>query len=1048
MMKLSSAFAAACLAFAVTPLALAQSYSFTIFAGTPLTIGSSDGVGSDARFNNPGAIAVDAAGNSYVADRSNSTVRKITPAGVVTTLAGLAGVAGTLDGIGSAARFDQPSGVAVDAAGNVFVTDRTAHTIRKITPGGEVTTLAGRPNTPGYLDGTGSAARFSVPVGIAIDADGNLFVVDGANRVIRKVTSAGAVSTLAGSAGLSGNTDGAGSNARFTTLAGLAIDGAGNLYAADTSSHVIRKITSAGVVTTFAGSAGLRGSTDGSGANARLNTPFGVGVDRDGNVYVADTLNEAIRKITPDGTVSRFAGAIGLGGNTNGTGASARFFRPTALTVDNSGNILVADTGNHTIRKLTSAAVSSTVAGGGGNFGSNDGISTSARFSQPRGLGIDSKGNLYVADSINVTVRKITPTGTVTTFAGAAGVIGYTNGVGSAARFGFPYGLTVDSTDTVYVVDQVYNAVRTISPTADVQTFAGTPGTGTGTADGPVNVARFNFPYAVAVDRDGTAYVCDAFNHTIRKVTPAGVTSTFAGLAGTTGTADGNGTTARFFQPNGIVVDASGNLFVADFGNSSIRKVTPGGDVTTFAGVNGLIGSTDGVGSSARFQNPEGIAIDAAGNLFISDSNNHIIRKITPAGAVTTIGGLVNSTGLTAGTGSEARFFLPSGIVVDRSGAIYVVNAFGNAVMRGTLDTRPTILAAPQSHNVVAGSAVTFSVNATGGGLNYQWKFNGGAIAGATGSTYTVASAGAATSGDYTVDVTNSAGSATSSTATLGVVTTTDPGRITNLAIRSQAGTGAQTLIVGVAIGGFGTTGTKPVLLRGVGPTLSVFGVPGTLADPKLELYSSTSTKITENDDWAGNAQVATVGGQVGAFALSSNTSKDAALYNPTFASGSYSVWITGATGGTGVALAEIYDATPSGTSTATTPRLTNVSARTQVGTGGDILIAGFSISGQTSKTVLIRAVGPTLAAFGVPGALDNPKLELFAGPNRINENDDWGGSTTLANAFTAVGGFALAGTSRDAVLLVTLAPGSYTAQVSGVGATTGVALVEVYEVP
>jgi hypothetical protein len=279
------------------------------------------------------------------------------------------------------------------------------------------------------------------------------------------------------------------------------------------------------------------------------------------------------------------------------------------------------------------------------------------------------------------------------------------------------------------------------------------------------------------------------------------------------------------------------------------------------------------------------------------------------------------------------------------------------------------------------------------------------------------------------------------------VLTTDNVGRITNLAIRSQAGTGARTLIVGVAIGGAGTTGAKPVLLRAVGPTLAVFGVPGILSDPKLEVFSGVNN-INENDDWAGNAEVTSVGTAVGAFALSSPGSKDAALYNPAFAPGSYSVQITGGGGSTGVALAEIYDATAPGAFGPTTPRLTNVSARTQVGTGGDILIAGFTLGGLTAKTVLIRAIGPALAAFGVPGALVDPKLELFSGSAKIHENDDWGGSASVATTAASVGAFPLAPSSRDAVLVVTLAPGSYTAQVTGVSGTTGVALVEIYEVP
>lgn len=1046
-MKFYPCLVAVALASCAASLAFAQSYSFTIVAGTPPLIGSNEGTGTEARFNSPGAVALDAAGNTYVADRLNHVVRKITPAGVVTTLAGVAGSPGIADGLGSAARLDQPGGIAIDAAGNLFVTDRAAFTIRKITAAGEVSTLAGLPNVPGYADGVGSGARFSVPYGIAIDRDGMLFVVDGANRVIRKVTPAGVVTTLAGGAGIVGHVDATGTNARFDALAGLAIDGAGNLYAADTSSAVIRKITPAGVVTTLAGLAYSRGTTNGLGAAARFSNPLGIAADRDGTVYVADTSNETIRKITPDGTVSLFAGVPGIPGNINASATTARFFRPTGLALDSAGNVIIADTSNHTIRRISASGTVTTLAGGGGNFGSTDGFGTTARFYHPRGLAIDGQGNVFVADSFNNTVRRISSAGIVSTFAGAPSVLGYTDGAATTARFGFPYGVAIDGADKLFVVDQLYNAVRSITA-GDVRTYAGVPGTTPGSTDGGLSVARFNFPTSVAVDRDGTVYVSDTFSHTIRKVSTAGVITTLAGLAGTSGTADGTGSVARFNQPSGIAIDASGTLFIADFGNSAIRRVTSTGEVSLFAGVSGVTGATDGTGANARFQNPEGIAFDAAGNLFVADSNNHMIRKITPSGVVTTIAGQSTNIGVAAGTAGNAQFFLPTGITVDRTGVIYVTSTFGNVIMRGALDSRPAITAPPQSHQVIAGTAATFSVSATGGGLSYQWKRNGIAITGATTSNYTAADIGASATGDYTVDVINSAGSITSAPATLRIVTTGDVGRITNLAIRSQAGTGAQTLIVGVAIGGSGTAGSKPVLIRGAGPTLTAFGVTGALADPKLELYNSANAKISENDDWGGNAQVGAVGGQVGAFAFGNATSKDAALYNPTFASGTYSVWITGATGGTGVALAEIYDATPNASYTSTTPRLTNVSARTQVGTGGDILIAGFSISGQTSKTVLIRAVGPTLAAFGVPGALNNPKLELFSGSSLINENDDWGGAASTSSAFFSVGAFALPTNSRDAVLLVTLAPGSYTAQVSGVGGTAGVALVEVYEVP
>ncbi len=282
---------------------------------------------------------------------------------------------------------------------------------------------------------------------------------------------------------------------------------------------------------------------------------------------------------------------------------------------------------------------------------------------------------------------------------------------------------------------------------------------------------------------------------------------------------------------------------------------------------------------------------------------------------------------------------------------------------------------------------------------------------------------------------------------TAGSPAAADSARITNLAIRSRSGLGVETLIVGVTVGGAGTSGSMPLLFRGAGPTLAVFGVPGFLVDPVLSVFSDTT--FTQNDNWGSDAGLTAVFSRVGAFPFTSGASLDAALYSPTVRPGGYTVQISGARGTTGVALAEVYDATPPGESTAATPRLTNVSARTQVGTGGDTLIAGFVISGSSNKTVLLRAAGPALVELGVSGVLLDPKLELYGSDGAlVTSNDNWSGTAELTAAFTAVGAFSFETTSKDAALLVTLRPGAYTAQVTGIGGTSGIALVEVYEVP
>jgi hypothetical protein len=325
---------------------------FGTLAGTAGSFGSTDDTGSAARFYFPQEVAVDSAGNVFVADTFNHTIRKITSAGVVTTLAGSAGNDGSSDGTGSAARFNFPASVSVDSAGNVFVADSFSNTIRKVTSAGVVTTLAGLADSSGSTDGTGSSARFSSPHGVAVDTAGNVFVADRNNHTIRKVTGAGVVTTLAGAAGSSGSADGTGSAARFNQPVGVAVDSSGNVFIGDRNNHTIRKITSVGVVTTLAGTAGSSGSTDGTGSAARFNLPYGVAVDTAGNVFVADNFNYTIRKITSAGVVTTLAGLAGSSGSTDGTGSAARFGQPLGVAVDTAGNVFVADL-NHTIRSST-----------------------------------------------------------------------------------------------------------------------------------------------------------------------------------------------------------------------------------------------------------------------------------------------------------------------------------------------------------------------------------------------------------------------------------------------------------------------------------------------------------------------------------------------------------------------------------------------------------------------------------------------------------------------------------------------------------------------
>lgn len=323
----------------------AYSQTVTTLAGS--SAGYLDGLGLAARFNGPSGVAADNNGNLYVADRINHRIRKVNSEGVVSTFAG-SGVAGWLDDTGTMAQFNFPTQLAIDLNGNLYVADAVNHRIRKISSVGVVTTLAG--STDGFADGVGNAAQFYYPEGVAVDDAGNVYVADAGNHVIRKITASGVVTTLAGT-GEFGFADGAGNAAKFYTPCATAVDAAGNVYVTEKQGNRIRKVSPMGVVTTLAGNGNL-GSADGPATQAEFNAPFSVTLDAIGNVYVADAGNNRIRKITASGVVSTYAGSTS--GYLDGLAAAAQFFYPVGICMANDGTFFIGESGGHRIRRISS----------------------------------------------------------------------------------------------------------------------------------------------------------------------------------------------------------------------------------------------------------------------------------------------------------------------------------------------------------------------------------------------------------------------------------------------------------------------------------------------------------------------------------------------------------------------------------------------------------------------------------------------------------------------------------------------------------------------
>lgn len=589
----------------------------TLIAGNMEGPGAADGFGSNAHFSNassdiginPKGIVADASGNLYVADVGNQTIRKVSISGVVTTLAGKAGIPGSADGIGAEARFNYPTGIAIDAIGNLYVADSSNYTIRKISPIGVVTTVAGKARVIGWQDGKGSEARFRRPEGIVVNKD------------------------------------------------------SGVIYVSDTFNGSIRQISPQGVVTTFAGRIHEGwGFADGRGTAARFNQPEGITIDRHGILYVADHGNKAIRKILPNGEVTTLVGPPHpTGGNEDGPLNIAQISDPSGIGIDAAGNLYVTTT--RQLRKISTDGIVSTVAGEENYGGHVDAIGRAASFEQPGGITADDKGNLFMAD--NTTVRKITPSGSVTTLAGTATHDGSADGIGGNAQFNSPIELTSDNMGNLYVADRGNGVIRKVSANGAVTTLAGNPSQeGEGYADGIGHSAKFAAPTGIAVDGAGNVYVCDMDNQVIRKITPDGVVTTVAGEVGEKGIIDGIGKNARFDQPVEMASDKAGNLYVVD--SNTLRRIDRASNVYSFPHTPTERGHKDGTGSEVRFDHIHDITVDITGNLYVIDAD--MIRKISPKGVVTTLGHYADTLMV---SDTQSVSFLPEGITTDEVGNVY-----------------------------------------------------------------------------------------------------------------------------------------------------------------------------------------------------------------------------------------------------------------------------------------------------------------------------------------------------------------------------------------
>lgn len=591
-----------------------------------------------AQLWSPLGLAVDSAGNVFVADSANNRIRRIAANGIITTVAGT-GVAGFSGDAGPAvsAQLSAAAGVALDANGNLFIADSGNNRVRKVTPAGVITTIAGNGKSTYAGDGGPAlSAQFSA-TSIAIDSFGNLYLGDTANYRIRKILTDGSITTVAGS-GFPGNTGDGGSAlaAQLSAFRQITVDSNGNIYVADTGNSIIREVTSGSqVITTVAGNGqpGFVGDTF-SATIAALAFPSGIVLDSKGDILIADSANFRIRLVTTDGTISSVVGT----GNASYSGdgrlpLAAQFLSPQGLALDTAGNLYVGDSGNFRLRKIPASGNVSTIAGNGlGGFSGDNYVATTVRVSNIPGIATTTSGSVFFADSGNYRVRQIFE-GSISTVAGNGSATADGDG-GPATAAGLSVSsIAMDSAANIYIGDPLNYRVRKVLNDGTINTVAGTGVQGFSGDNGPALNAKLSTVAGVAIDAAGAIYVVDAGNQRVRKIATSGIITTIAGtgVAGFSGDG-GLAVNAQLHDPTAIAVDTSGNLYIADTGNNRIRKVASNGTITTIAG-NGAAGySGDGaVGTAASLAAPVGLAIGKSGTIYVADTGNNAIRLLTPA---------------------------------------------------------------------------------------------------------------------------------------------------------------------------------------------------------------------------------------------------------------------------------------------------------------------------------------------------------------------------------------------------------------------------------
>lgn len=660
----------------------------------------------DANLYNPYGVALDTAGNVYIASFNQHRVFKVNASGTITVVAGSGAQGYSGDGVAggaSAASLFHPYALALDGSGNLYIADQYNCVIRKVDSSNTITTIAGTPQSCGYSGdgGKATAGQLYYPAGVAVDASGNLFIGDDSNCVVRRVIlSSDVISTYAGnhSCGYSGD-GGAATSAQLNSVSGVGTDSSGNLFVADSGNCVIREVVrSTQKINTVAGNHTCGYSGDGGPAiNAEMNQSFGLVVSGT-TITFSDYYNQRIRQFTVGGNINTVAGNGSACSGTCGEGGpaiNAEVYSPVGLAATSAGTIYVANNQNYVVDNFTVGGNLNLLAGNH-NY-SNETLITGAPATgvilyYPFQIWDDSSGNVFVADSQNHMIREDVKTTSLVNFFAGNGTYGYTGdgGLATSAELTNPLGVARDSAGNVYIADSNNCLVRKVNTAGVITTVAGlvvgaSPRCGFSGDGGSANSAELYYPYGLAVDSKNNLYIADTSNNVVRKVTSTGIISTIAGIGGISGFSGDGGlaTNAVLSQPQAVAVDPAGNVFIADYANCRVREVNAVTSIITTVAGNGYCGFTgDGPAVTEGLANPQGLTVDINDNLFISDYTERV-RWVSPSGIMTTVAGngLAGFQG-DGGPATSAELYEPAGVALDSSGNI-LISDYNNLRVRG-----------------------------------------------------------------------------------------------------------------------------------------------------------------------------------------------------------------------------------------------------------------------------------------------------------------------------------------------------------------------------